>query len=170
MELYRLINLAYLCVVNGVFAFAGIFLNSVVIISLWKSFQFRKGTSYFMIFVVSCFDLVVVMVAHPTTIASAIDWSTGDNSSKHWSTKESNSFHMADVASFVSSFALPFACSALWLITVDRYIAISRPLFHRTSVTKLRLSALWLQLSCYYLLPGVFGFSKSSKQFITFRH
>ena len=62
MDLYSLICL---CVVNGFFTLAGIFLNSVVIISLWKSSQLRRKTCYFMILVLSCFDLGVVMVGHP---------------------------------------------------------------------------------------------------------
>ena len=75
MDLYSLICL---CVVNGFFTLAGIFLNSVVIISLWKSSQLRRKTCYFMILVLSCFDLGVVMVGHPTIMLVAIiSWSSG---------------------------------------------------------------------------------------------
>ena len=67
-----LINLIFLCVVNGFFTVAGIFLNSGVIIGLWKSPQLRRGNCHFMIFVLSCFDLLVIIVAHPTIILLSI--------------------------------------------------------------------------------------------------
>jgi hypothetical protein len=69
MKLYSLVNLIFLCIiVNGFFTFFGIFLNSVVIISLWRSAQLRKGTGNFMILVLSSFDLLVIIVGHPTVI------------------------------------------------------------------------------------------------------
>ena len=54
---------------------AGIFLNSVVIISLWRSSQLRKQLCYFMILVLSCFDLAVVTITHPLLIVSTIYFS-----------------------------------------------------------------------------------------------
>ena len=54
---------------------AGIFLNSVVIISLWRSSQLRKKLCYFMILVLSCFDLAVVTITHPLLIVSTIYFS-----------------------------------------------------------------------------------------------
>jgi hypothetical protein len=52
----------FLCMINIIFMVAGIFLNSVVIISLWISSQFRKKLCYFMILVLSCFDLAVTVL------------------------------------------------------------------------------------------------------------
>jgi hypothetical protein len=55
---------------------AGIFLNSVVvIISLWRSSQLRKKLCYFMILVLSCFDLAVITITHPLLIVSTIYFS-----------------------------------------------------------------------------------------------
>ena len=51
-----LINAIILCVLNGFFMVTGIILNSVVIISLWRSSQHRKKLCYFTIFVLSCFE------------------------------------------------------------------------------------------------------------------
>ena len=58
MHLNTIINIFFLCTVNITFMISGIFLNSVVIISLRRSSQLRKKTCYFMILVLSCFDLV----------------------------------------------------------------------------------------------------------------
>ena len=79
MDSYTLINLACLCIVNGFFTFAGILLNSVVIICLWKCTQLRRKTCYFLIQVLSCFDLGAIMVGHPTTILQSFAFSLGDN-------------------------------------------------------------------------------------------
>ena len=43
------------------FFFSGVFLNSVVIISFWRSVQLRKKLCYFMIMVLSCCDLLAVL-------------------------------------------------------------------------------------------------------------
>ena len=132
MKLYSLINLIFLCIVNGFFTFFGIFLNSVAIISLWRSAQLRKGTGNFMILVLSSFDLLVIIVGHPTVILSAVPWSTGDNSLAHWS-----KFLM-----LASNFAHCFSMYALLAMTTDRYLAITRPFFHHAYVTKRRLLAI----------------------------
>ena len=57
---------------------AGIFLNYVVIISLWRSSQLRKKPCYFMILVLSCYDVAVVTISHPFLIVSTIYISQGE--------------------------------------------------------------------------------------------
>ncbi len=153
MELYRLINLIFLCIVNDLFEFAGIFLNSVVIISLWKSAKLRKGTANFMILVLSSYDLLVVVLGHPTVILAAVTWSIGDNSSAHWTTIRSEGYHLAEVATIVSNYTQSFSMAALLTMTIDRYMAITRPFFHKVYVTKLRLLALAVTMD--FLIIGV---------------
>ena len=67
MDLGTLINTALLCLFNVAFMVAGIFLNSVVLVSLWRSSQLRKKLCYFMILVLSCFDLAVVAIMHASS-------------------------------------------------------------------------------------------------------
>ena len=78
METSDIVSVAFLCIINIIFMVAGIFLNSVVIISLWRSSQLRKKLCYFMILVLSCFDLAVVTITHPLLIASTIHLSQGE--------------------------------------------------------------------------------------------
>ena len=78
MEPATIANVFFLCTVNALFMIAGIFLNSVVIISLWRSSQLRNKTCYFMIFVMSCFDLSAVVISHPLLMASEIVRAFGD--------------------------------------------------------------------------------------------
>lgn len=160
MELGRLIILISLCFVNVFFCLAGIFLNSVVIISLWRSFQLRRKTCYFMILVLSCFDLVAVIVGHPATISSSFAWAK--NSSVHWTNEDGNKYDTNELAGFIRNFAQGFALYALTVMTVDRYLAITRPVFHKTSVTKQRLMAF---LVIMLLLFIAFGVVRSIKNF-----
>ena len=143
MDLYSLICL---CVVNGFFTLAGIFLNSVVIISLWKYSQLRRKTCYFMILVLSCFDLGVVMVGHPTIILGAIIyWSSGYKTAL----RMSEQFIIACIA------LQGFAMCALITMNIDRYLAIAHPIFHKTSVTKSRLLKLMLLLQLLTLVSPI---------------
>ena len=75
MYLNTFLNALSLCLLNISFLVVGTFLNSVVIISLWRSSQLRKKLCYFMILVLSCFDLAVVTITHPITVLSTILWS-----------------------------------------------------------------------------------------------
>ena len=65
MHISTLINAVLLCLLNASFMTVGVVSNSVVIVSLWRSSQLRKKLRYFMILVLSCFDLAVVAVCHP---------------------------------------------------------------------------------------------------------
>ena len=94
MHLSTVINASFLCLFNVALMIAGIFFNSVVIISLWRSSQLRKKLCYFMILVLSCFDLAVVAILHPFHIssisvalgvASLIGLKAGSGESGRWS-------------------------------------------------------------------------------------
>ena len=66
------INLTLIFVVNVFFFFSGVFLNSLVIISFWRSAQLRKKLCYFMIMVLSCCDFLAVVACHPTAALIAL--------------------------------------------------------------------------------------------------
>jgi hypothetical protein len=70
----------FLWIINIIFTVAGIFLNSVVIISLWRSSQLRKKLCYFMVLLLSCFDLAIVTITHPFLIVSTILFFPGKKS------------------------------------------------------------------------------------------
>ena len=143
MDEYRLINLICLCVVNGFFTLAGIFLNSVVIISLCKSAQLRKKIAYFMILVLSCFNLGVVMVGHPTIMLVAIGLSSPRYKTALQLSKQFIIPHIV---------LQGFTFCALLTMNIDRYLAVVHPFFHKTSVTKSRLLKLMLSLQLLLLV------------------
>ena len=107
---------------------AGIFLNSVVIISLWRSRQLRRKLCYFMILVLSLFDLAVVTITHPFLIASTIDYYLEELNEIRQVTRQSIFFILYGVSMF-----------ALFTLNVERFLALISPYFHQASVTKTRL-------------------------------
>ena len=137
MELNYFINLILLFAVNVLFFFSGVCLNSLVILSFWKSAQLRKKLCYFMILVLSSCDLLAVLTNHPLTSLMAMLWLTGRlDKYPNWVVIFSKS----------SNFLLGGSLLALLVMNVDRYLATSYPFFHRTSVTKGRLLTLFALL------------------------
>ena len=170
METHRLINLIFLCSANGFLTFAGLFLNSVVIVCLWKSAQLRKGTGNFMILVLSAFDLIVVGVGHPSVIFSAVSWSTADtthNASHSECRHHCHKYSLSDIAILATDYTQGLAMTALLAMTVDRFLAITRPLFHKIHVTKRRLLAILVAMQ---LLIIVIRLSRFFKEFKAIYH
>ena len=114
-------------------------MNAVVVLSLWKSTQLRKNTCYFMIIVLSFFDFLAVTTNHPVqAITSAA-----------WLTKQGDALPTLKICEKVVNQFHAFSFIALLVMSFDRYLATSHPIFHRTSVTKRRL-AIILGLSCFF--------------------
>jgi hypothetical protein len=122
---------------------AGIFLNSVVvIISLWRSSQLRKKLCYFMILVLSCFDLAVITITHPLLIVSTI----------YFSQEEINKIGK-DTKYYISLVFLWLLNVALFTLNVERFLALTCPFSHHASVTKTRL--LCFQVFCTVIVVGL---------------
>ena len=127
MESYYFINLIFIFAVNIFFFFSGICLNSLVILSFWRSVNLRKKLCYFLIMVLSCCDLLTVLTNNPLLAFISMSWLTGklDGNARwpHTSIRLTNVF-------------LGFSYFALLVMNFDRYLATFYPIFHRTSVTK----------------------------------
>ena len=134
MDLGIYLKLSFLCVVNVFFAISGVFLNTLVILCLWKASQLRKKLCYFMLMVLSCFDLAAVITNHLQLLIYSIIWMT----------EEYEILHRAYVYLDSTDMFLGFSLLALLVMNLDRYIAMTYPLFHRTSVTRQRLLFLLL--------------------------
>ncbi len=148
MDSSTFINALLLCLLNASFMVAGIFLNSVVIISLWKSSQLRKKLCYFMILILSCFDLAVVTFIHPVLILSTISWSM-------------KTLHKEITIIWVCAF-IPiavFSMISLLTLNIERFLALTYPFFHQTAVTKKRLvlfQAFWMIIILIFSLLQVY--------------
>ena len=134
MEFVDFVNLMFICAANILFFFSGICLNTLVIVSFWRSVQLQKKLCYFMLMILSCCDLLVALTSHPTTTLTAMLWLTEMFSvSPGW----------LDILLGVSNICVLSSLLALLVMSVDRYLATQYPLFHRASVTKGKLLALF---------------------------
>ena len=129
-----------LCFLNTSFMVVGIILNSAVIISLWRSSQLRKKMCYFTIFVLSCFDLGVVAILQPLLMLSTILWSMQMYSAQIQATQI-----------YMELLLVGSSMSALLTLNIERFLALTRPFFHQTAVTKGKLT-LFLALT---IITGV---------------
>ena len=132
MDLNVYIQLIFLCVVNIIFAFSGIIANTLVIASIWKSSQLRKKLCYFMIMLLSCFDLVAVLTNHPGILVYLISWLREDYDLLP---KMMLYLHMFGVF-------LGFSVRVLLVMSIERYLGAYYPILHRTSLTRRRLMTL----------------------------
>ena len=128
MDLSTVINALFLCLFNVALMIAGILVNSMVIISLWRSSQLRKKLCYFTILVLSCFDLAVVVIMHPIQISSTISVFVGKYNYKQ-----------EVVRLYIAKLLTTFSMFALFVLNIERFLALTYPFFHQTSVTKRRL-------------------------------
>ena len=133
MESYYFINLIFIFAVNVFFFFSGICLNSLVILSFWRSVQLGKKLCYFMIMVLSCCDLLTLLTNSPLQAFITMSWLTG---------KLDVNARWPHISLSSTSVFFVFSYYALLVMNFDRYLATSYPIFHRTSVTKGRLLTL----------------------------
>ena len=136
MDSSTFINALLLCFLNASFTVAGTFLNSVVIISLSRSSQLRNKLCYFMILILSCFDLAVVTINHPVLIFSTILWSMKISHEE-----------VGIAIEYTTTFFAAFSAFALLTLSLERFLALTYPFFHQTAVTKKRLAlfqAFWM--------------------------
>ena len=149
MDPASIANVFFLCVVNVLFMMAGIFLNSVVIISLWRSSQLRDKTCYFTIFVMSCFDLSAVVINHPLLMTSEIVRAFGDNDKLP-----------EYVTSFIIMLSNGFSMAALMTLNMERFLAVCYPFLHERVVTKEKLMSFQAFLSFIAIGLVILTFNK----------
>ena len=124
------LSAVFLCAVNILLIFVGIFLNSVVVLSLLGS-QLRRKLCYFTILILACCDLAVVLVFHPLIIFGVISrWVFTSCAEKN---PGEQFFHF-----FVMSLA------ALITMTFERYFALEHPFVHERLITRSKLMAVFV--------------------------
>ena len=132
MEFVYLVNIIPMLVGNILFFFPGICLNSLVIVSFWRSVQLRKKLCYFHDNL-SCCDLLVVSTKHPLTALAVMLWLTEKiNVYPGWLL----------VLDRLTDTFVGFSRLAIMVMSIDQYLATLCPLFHRASVTKGKLLTL----------------------------
>jgi hypothetical protein len=103
-----------MCIVNVFFICSGIFLNLLVILCLWKTSQLQKKLCYFMLMVLSCFDIVAIITNHPMLVIYSIVWMT----------EEYEVLHKLYAYVDITDIFLQFSLLALLVMNLDRYLAM----------------------------------------------
>ena len=129
MDLNVYIQLIFLCIVNIIFTFSGIILNTLVIASFLKSSQLRKKLCYFMILVLSCFDFIAVITSHPEFVVYLGVWLTENYAL----------LNKLKIYEYLASVFVGFSFFALLMMNLERYLGTYYPIYHRTSVTRRKL-------------------------------
>ena len=145
MDLTVYIQLIFLCVLNTIFTFSGIFLNILVLACILKSSQLRKKLCHFMIMVLSCSDLIAVITKHPALFLFLISWLREDYTLL---VKVMIYLHFSD-----SIIGFPFC--VLLVMSIERYMGAYHPIFHHTSITKRTLLALLAGLLIFFIILSV---------------
>lgn len=139
-------NLWILVAINIVFFFVGTVLNGLVIMVFWRSTYLRKKLCYFMIMVLSCCDLITVLLNNPVlVIISVLFIKNKDNIFSQW---ERITLEIVSIT-FSSSFL------ALLVMNIDRYLSVSKPLYHKTNVSKRKLLLLFIALQSINVILAV---------------
>ena len=120
-EINRISNIAFL----GVLMVSTILLNSVAVITIQKTPQLKKKLCYFVIFIQSIVDLVVGCIVIPIVSVFLLDpFIDGD---------VCISIFLARSTTFLFTGSSMVTLSAF---TLERYLRILHPNFHRTRLTK----------------------------------
>ena len=139
MDLKLLIHLIFFCILNIIFFFSGVVLNTLVIITILKTTQLRKKLCHFMIMVLSCCDLLTVVTFSLLLLLHFIIWFTNSN---ELHTKVRIYLEFCNLLAGLSLCTLMVMC-------IERYLGVYYPIFHKTSVTRRRL----LELLAILIIP-----------------
>ena len=127
LTVYR--QLILLSVLNIIFLFSGMVLNTLVIVTVLKSRKLRNRPCHFMIMVLSCCDLLSVVTINSEFVLHLILRLTENYDLLTTMTKYFNLFSLSGGISMI----------ALLVMCIERYIGAYHPIFHRTSVNRRRL-------------------------------
>ena len=131
----------FLCVLNIIFFVSGVILNSVVVLTFWKSTQLRKKVCHCLIVVLSCCDLITVLLGIQGFFFRLM----------FLLTEKYNLLAPIKIYERLGTLLVAISMVALLLMSIERYLGVYYPIFHRTSVTRSRLLA---TLASFSIIPA----------------
>ncbi len=140
MDLGVYIQLIFLIIVNIVFTFSGIILNTFIA-SFLKSSQQRKKLCYFMILVLSCFDFLAVITNHSVTVVHLVVWLTENYAL----------LNKLGINMYLANRFLGLSFRVLLVMNIERYLGTYYPIYHRTSVTRRKLLTFLAMLLIFHI-------------------
>ena len=140
-DYYYGIHLLVLCITNVTVAMAGISLNGFVLYIFLKSSLLRSKTGFFLVAVLSAFDLLVVIVVHPLAVVYLYSEIIQSNVvCKYEMFYNMLRYLMCSLSSYV-----------LLVMSTERLIGVCFPFYYQRSVTKSKIS--WcVALTCLIII------------------
>lgn len=131
------VNHIIVCVVSVLLSFSSTILNATTVLAYWRSSLLQKKASYFLIMLLSLSDLGIGTLCHPTFAILLVKDLQRDNNCPLYAV-----YYIVKCVLFYMSF------TTLFLLSVERYLGIVHPIFHRRKVTKFRLLTALFILWC----------------------
>ncbi|XP_028403650.1 cannabinoid receptor 1-like [Dendronephthya gigantea] len=132
-----IVNSVFGILVNAILAILGTFLNALVVAIFWQTPKLRNKVTYFMIMLLSCVDICVTIIVHPTNLLNSIAEITQNPKCAYKMVYQTSAVMLSGM-SYLTFFVM----------NVERYLSVCRPFFHMKSVTKERCfilcAVLWL--------------------------
>jgi hypothetical protein len=136
------------CILSGIVLLTTVGLNSLTVLTFWRTRRLRENTSLFLVMVLSLVDLGVGAFCNPWLTMSLIYDLM--QSSACWAYEvQSKSLRPTTLLSF----------SIVAAISTERYVGVVHPFIHKTKITKVKLSLILLFVwSCCAIvaLPAYF--------------
>ena len=132
------------CIVNGVLVMVIVLLNSISVVTIWKSSCLKAKLPYFLILVQSIADLAVGAISLPLYIALAASELRGIANCVEFGILQAIAF-IPIGASFMT----------IYLLTFERYLSILHPVFHRLYLTKARMLVCICCATVWVIVTGV---------------
>ena len=124
------------CVFNALLTLSTLSLNSVTILTFWKSSQLRSKVSYFLILVQSCIDLGVGAIGSSLFTFSLLDEIRGTGNC--W---------LRFARGYATMLLTIISMTTISAMNMERYFGVVHPFFHRDKVTRNRLLVYVILLS-----------------------
>ena len=134
------VQLIFLCLLSIIFFLSGMILNTLVIITILKSTQLRKRLCHFTIMVLSYCDLLTVLVSTQSFFLRITFWMT-----------ETNLLTAIQIYHLLDDLFAAISMLALLVMSIERYLGVYYPIYHRISVSRHRLLAL---LALFTIFPA----------------
>ena len=118
------------CVFNALLTLSTVCLNSVTILTFWKSSQLRSKVSNFLILVQSCIDLGVGAIGNSLFTLGLLNEIRGTENCE-----------LSFAVGKATVFMIILSMTTLSAMNMERYFGVVHPFFHREKVTRKRLLA-----------------------------
>ena len=139
-----IINSIFGCIVNAILGIVGTFLNVLVVAVFWKTPKLRKKVTYFVIMLLSCIDMCVTIIVHPSHLINSIAEITRTSKCTYKMVYQTSAIILSGMSYFT-----------FFVMNLERYLSICRPFFHMRNVTKERCLILCICLWLICLGTGI---------------